>query len=1037
MSEVLPRLAPALLVAALLTSPVTAQTGRLPIETRPGDELGHALATDGMRLAVSAPGAERVGLVHLLERSEDSWRVVSTLRPPRGQSWFFGRTVALAPAFVAVGDPNAAHGGLPDSGAVHVWDLAARGAGRPTSLRAPDPRIADLFGSAIALGDGRLFVSAIGRNGAGERDGVVFVYAREANEWRRLGALVSPDPTYDGRFGGTLAVRDHLLLVGDGHGRTYEYAIPDSRTALPVPRGRIDTDAAPRLTPFAVLDTATLRSASWGPRGLRLTEWKRSTGGWSPSDLLSEVLEPSPSPGPVAIAALGATSFIGLAEDSSYGRDRGSLLVVRPGESVARMPGPAGAAGTGFGRQLVVAAGRLLVAAGGVDRSGHVYDFDPVALSQPRLLFRPVAERGAKALAVEPDGRIWAGGPDGLARFDGYEWSVHGATEPAEGGLSHRHVLALLLDRAGRLWVGTENGLHRLDRGDGGFRRYDLSEGAGRQFPRESVVAIHEHRDGSVWTGTNGRLFRYLPQEDRFERFLAFGGEALRLDETYISGIAEHPDGALWVLAKNLFENRASLYRIDTERSEVARYALAPEWGQVGPLLIDSEGAFWIKGPGSVVPPDAPERALAPASPPVEGAHWSAREIDGVVWLSHDDGLFRGEAGSERLEPIAVPAGHLDIQASPPAFATASGPGGGLLVGTFDRLYQSVPSAHRVDLPLLIDRIEVLDSGGVRPVSTHRLERLLLGPSDFSVELGYVAVAPGDSERIRYRYRLDPYDRDWVPAGDRRVALYTHLPPDDYAFRVEATLEERGLERKGEAILAIRVDPAFWQTHWFRGLIAAGLLAMAVVVVANRRAQRKRIDAIRLQVAGDLHDDLSTNLSAIALSTRMLRRPDLDEDSSAQLDRIAETARTMVGDVRDIVWLVDPARDTVEDLVLKMRTLAYDLLGDLRLDVELQDQPLVSIDMLQRRHLLLIYKEMLHNVQRHADASAVRIFFGRRGGEVSLEVSDDGCGFEPGRRRPGHGRRSMEQRAARLRGRLVIDSAVGAGTTVRLILPLG
>jgi signal transduction histidine kinase len=159
------------------------------------------------------------------------------------------------------------------------------------------------------------------------------------------------------------------------------------------------------------------------------------------------------------------------------------------------------------------------------------------------------------------------------------------------------------------------------------------------------------------------------------------------------------------------------------------------------------------------------------------------------------------------------------------------------------------------------------------------------------------------------------------------------------------------------------------------------------------------------------------------------------------LNEIADLARSMRDSIGDIVWAVDPRRDTLADLIQRMKQVAFNLLEADGLRVEFhapEEQDLARVNLApdRRRHLLLIFKETVNNIARHARASHVRIEIRLEPNRLHLCVEDDGCGFDTKAEYQGHGLRSVRQRASELGAISQTSSTPGAGTTVQITVPL-
>jgi signal transduction histidine kinase len=159
------------------------------------------------------------------------------------------------------------------------------------------------------------------------------------------------------------------------------------------------------------------------------------------------------------------------------------------------------------------------------------------------------------------------------------------------------------------------------------------------------------------------------------------------------------------------------------------------------------------------------------------------------------------------------------------------------------------------------------------------------------------------------------------------------------------------------------------------------------------------------------------------------------------MDEVARLARSMRDAMSDIVWAIDPRKDRLADLVQRMRQTALNLLevNGVRVDFEAPAEPeldRIGLTPDQRRHLLLIFKEALTNIARHASATHARVCIEPAGRRLRLAIDDDGRGFDPALKTDGHGLESFRLRAAALNGRLSVDSAPGRGTRVELVMAL-
>src|SRR4029453_11479116 len=214
--------------------------------------------------------------------------------------------------------------------------------------------------------------------------------------------------------------------------------------------------------------------------------------------------------------------------------------------------------------------------------------------------------------------------------------------------------------------------------------------------------------------------------------------------------------------------------------------------------------------------------------------------------------------------------------------------------------------------PVVLTAIQLLGGNGERTVDPLARQELTLSPGDYAVSFEFAALNFTQSAKNRFAYKLEGFDSDWIEAGTRRFARYTNLPPGGYVLRVRGTNND-GIASPLEASLHVSVEPALWQTWWFQ-LAAGGLVVGGLVVAYKLRIRRlMELEQLRLRIASDLHDELGSELSGIALASRMIGRHDqlTDKDRSRLADVASAAARITAG-LRDIVWYISPEQDTLQ-----------------------------------------------------------------------------------------------------------------------------
>jgi signal transduction histidine kinase len=273
-------------------------------------------------------------------------------------------------------------------------------------------------------------------------------------------------------------------------------------------------------------------------------------------------------------------------------------------------------------------------------------------------------------------------------------------------------------------------------------------------------------------------------------------------------------------------------------------------------------------------------------------------------------------------------------------------------------------------------------------------------------------------EKVRFKYRLEGLEKEWVEAGSRRTALYTYLQPRKYNFQVLACNND-GVWNDIGASLAIIILPHYWQTWWFRLLAAGAVLLIFVGAYEVRLASERRLSRMRLRIARDLHDEVGSNLGSIALLSEVIPRQ--SAGSPEEISEIRRIAVHTIESLRDIVWFLDPASDQMADIVLRMKEVARTMLPGMCFEFSSSGDTGTAVPSLDfRRNIFPVYKEILHNIAKHARAKHVRIEVQVDPRRFQLQVSDDGVGFDERSVRAGNGLKNLRRRTAELKGTIEI-----------------
>ncbi len=630
------------------------------------------------------------------------------------------------------------------------------------------------------------------------------------------------------------------------------------------------------------------------------------------------------------------------------------------------------------------------------------YRYTPV---QPRSL----SHNNVLSLCETSDGSIWIGTEGGgLNRFNRASGTfTHYRRRPGTpNSLSHDEITALLEDRRGNLWIGNNGGsVDRLDLRTNTLVHYPADEENPAALAGTSIMCLYEDRQGTIWIGSlGGGLHRYVPEKDSFVRYLPSTTPNAGLNNSTVLSIYQDEDGVLW---------------IGTYGGGLTRFR-------------PSDGSFMHYTQADGLPNDV-----------VYGILPDAR---GNLWLSTNKGISKFTPTTGQFRNYDVQDGLQANEFNQGAHFRSSR--GELFFGGLNGFNAFFPDSIRDNAyvpPVYLTSFRVFDKPVRLPQALAATKHITLSYDENFFSFEFVALNFISPEKNRYLYKLEGLDRDWIVASAaRRFAGYTNLDPGDYVLHVKGSNNDGVWNEQGVA-LAITITPPYWQTWWFRILAALVLTGLLYAMYRYRVNKLLEIERIRSSIATDLHDDIGSTLTEIALYSdvglRELRAkgPHKGDGGIARVEALLEdigsTSRGLIDAMNDIVWAVDPKNDSFEFLLLRMKTHAARMFDAKGINYEIDIPAALShlhLPLGFRRRFYLIFKEAVNNIIRHAHASKVLLKIRQEGRSLVMTIADDGKGFDGAHATEGNGLSNMRKRAEALNGELVLTSSPGAGTSVKL-----
>lgn len=502
------------------------------------------------------------------------------------------------------------------------------------------------------------------------------------------------------------------------------------------------------------------------------------------------------------------------------------------------------------------------------------------------------------AVLGEPEGPIWIGTEGG-----GLHRLVNGEikTYTTEDGLTNDNVISLARTRNDELWIGTfGGGLNRLR--EGRFQAWTSEDG----LPADQIFTLEPDGQNGLWIGTVNGLAHM--RDGTFTTYTKSDG----LAKNDIRSLLQDSGGSLWIGT-----NGGGLNRFDGENFTTFTHEDGLGSNLVYSLHEGSRGAIWIGTKGGGLSRLEEGRLTTFTT---EQGLWHnsiyaiVEDNRGDLWLSCPKGVFRVARSainavmtgkSERLDiktfdrSDGLRSGHT-VGGSQPAAWHA--PDDMLWFATFDGLASVDPKdihENNSSPTVYLEQLVVND------LALANREEPVLPPGSRNIELHYTAIDLTDPEQVRFRYRLLGLDDSWVQAGSRRVAYYTHLPPGEYRFQVEAATGS-GPWTEQNAELRFRLEPRFYQTNTFIVLVALSLISLGWIMYAVRarglRRSEKQLSLLVGQRTKELEEakERFERLSKTDALTGLPNRRYFEERLLGEWERAARSGQPIAAIMVDI-----------------------------------------------------------------------------------------------------------------------------------------
>jgi signal transduction histidine kinase/ligand-binding sensor domain-containing protein len=611
-------------------------------------------------------------------------------------------------------------------------------------------------------------------------------------------------------------------------------------------------------------------------------------------------------------------------------------------------------------------------------------------------------------------------------------------------------LLNIVREDEHRLWLCTEAGVYLFDERTAAYREFHARKGDTTQPAMDFMTNMFIDSKGHRWIFPwRSGIWQIDGRTGKFTRM--FTGWLRENDEPkklLISAAVEDSLGRIWFadLDEGLicYDPRTGVFSKPTEKAFGSKYALTS-------VVLDKD-ILWGVTTGKVFSVNTATGATRHWDVPDEyntDVHGFCGDRLGNLWITTRKGLLCFNKETHYFHRWTKQDGLRDNDLTESLWTL---PDGEILYTSFSYFTAWDPGGLlKPDRPVPVLLTAVYSQNQRIPVQEDgKMKRIELDHSYNHFTFNWAVQNYRDPLHNQYYYKLDGVDTGWKYAGNKGIIQYGGLLPGRYTFHMRGA-GGNGILEEADDELFIVIHPPFWKTAWFLVLAGLGLLTAVVIVVryiAQRNLREKilrlekeqAIDRERNRISQDMHDGLGSGLTKIAIMSEVVKQQ-LQEPEKARrgLEGIAESSRELVDNLQDIIWILNPQNDTIESLAAYIREYALQYFEPFGIAVKFRypDRfPDLKFSEGTRRNIFLTVKESFHNTCKHAWCNTVQISIAYREGFVTLDIRDDGKGFDPEKvRKFGNGLINMQHRMQEVGGRCDISSDPGKGTCIIIGVP--
>ena len=649
----------------------------------------------------------------------------------------------------------------------------------------------------------------------------------------------------------------------------------------------------------------------------------------------------------------------------------------------------------------------------------------------------------------DDNGNLWIGTySGGLNRYN-YRTGRFKAFQQNPDNLntiSDDHVRVIRKDAFNNLWIGTYyGGVNKFNTQTGDFTHYTQNKDDPGSISGNQIQDIFIESDSVIWVATFGSGLNKFTFDDNssvsepiITNYQNDPVDTSSISDDRIYKIFEDNNGNLWIgtYGGGLNKMNKITEKFTHYKNEPGNpYSLSDN--RVVSIIEDSNNMLWLGTSGGGL--NKFDRELNIFTHYSQNKGLTSSVVYGILednaknlWMSTDNGIFKYDVTEDGFTHFDLEDGLQSLEFNGGSYFKDKS--GMMYFGGINGLNIFYPDSIRTNTfvaPIVITSITVLNNR----IKGDASEIILTHDQNF-ISFEFSALDYTNPKYNQYSFRLDGLDKGWnIVDAKRRIANYINLPAGDYTFHVTGTNSDGLWNRSGTSIM-ITITPPFWQTWWFIALMVILIGAVIYYLSTMRIKQQLAIEKIKTRLAADLHDNVGASLTEISILSEVAVHKSNNDGEVKELKGISDIARQLVDTMSDIVFVVNPERDSLYDLIIKLKDSYNEFLQSVGISFKVKNIDKtndIKLPMEYKQNLLLIFKEGINNAIKHSRCNKIILEANISGDVIEMILTDDGIGFDELNSVAGNGLRNMEARADKINGKMICLSTLETGTVIRFI----